>query len=296
VLYLWIDYVIKYVIVMYIYVHLYVIYLSIYLLSRAVSVARASPVHPLVREGTDGRTAMAMATKTAVMAVMTTFAAFAGPVECATTTTPDVRTRDANRFGIAPSGRGGAAHATFAASASSGSAARLVAFGGIEIDGNEANDVWEFDAVVGADGGYDGNWTRLHDGAGTAPRGRTGACACALRDDVYVFGGRSQYEGDYDDLWRFDRSAGSWEEIVPAGSARPPRRNGGAMMTPDGEAGATFLLFGGNGLNDMWEFDITTREWSVVRENTEGTSGAIGRSAAWLAVSAAAATAFAMSG
>lgn len=236
--------------------------------------------------------------KTAVVAVMTTFAAFAafaGPVECATTT-PDVRTRDANRFGIAPSGRGGAAHATFAASASSGSAARLVAFGGIEIDGDEANDVWEFDAVVGADGGYDGNWTRLHDGAGTAPRGRTGACACALRDDVYVFGGRSQYEGDYDDLWRFDRSAGSWEEIVPAGSARPPRRNGGAMMTPDGEAGATFLLFGGNGLNDMWEFDITTREWSVVRENTEGTSGAIGRSAAWLAVSAAASTAFAMSG
>ena len=240
------------------------------------------------------KTARAVA---AVMATMVTFAAFAGPVEAAAaTTTPDVRTQDANRFGIAPSGRGGAAHATFAASASSGSAARLVAFGGIEIDGNEANDVWEFDAVVGADGGYDGNWTRLHDGAGTAPRGRTGACACALRDDVYVFGGRSQYEGDYDDLWRFDRSAGSWEEIVPVGSARPPRRNGGAMMTPDGEAGATFLLFGGNGLNDMWEFDITTREWSVVRENTEGTSGAIGRSAAWLAVSAAASTAFAMSG
>ena len=285
----------------YVYLCTLIRYLYLYLsISRArfrsALVARASPVHPLVREGTDGRAAMAMATKTAVVAVMAAFAAFAGPVECATTTTPDVRTRDANRFGIAPSGRGGAAHATFAASASSGSAARLVAFGGIEIDGNEANDVWEFDAVVGADGGYDGNWTRLHDGAGTAPRGRTGACACALRDDVYVFGGRSQYEGDYDDLWRFDRSAGSWEEIVPVGSARPPRRNGGAMMTPDGEAGATFLLFGGNGLNDMWEFDITTREWSVVRENTEGTSGAIGRSAAWLAVSAAAATAFAMSG
>ena len=102
--------------------------------------------------------------------------------------TPSVTTRDANRFGSAPSGRGGAAHATFAAA--NGRAARLVVFGGIGIDGEEVNDVWEFDAVVGAGtGGYDGNWTRLHDGAGTAPRGRTGAVACALRDDVYVFGG-----------------------------------------------------------------------------------------------------------
>ena len=215
--------------------------------------------------------------------MLTTAATGAGAV------TPRVTTRDANRFGSAPSGRGGAAHATFAAA--NGRAARLVVFGGIGIDGEEVNDVWEFDAVVGAGtGGYDGNWTRLHDGAGTAPRGRTGAVACALRDDVYVFGGYNQYGGDYDDLWKFDRSAGSWEKIVPAGSAQPPKRSGGAMVTPDGEAGATFLLFGGNGLNDMWEFNITTQEWSVVRENTEGTSGAVGRSGTWLSASVALST------
>ena len=41
---------------------------------------------------------------------------------------------------------------------------------------------------------------------------------------------------------------------------------------PHGEQGAACLVFGGNGMNDVWEFNIDTNAWSLVRDNTATTS------------------------
>ncbi len=194
----------------------------------------------------------------------------------ATAVTPQVSSRDATRFGTTPSGRTGSASATFAATASA--SARMVVFGGRALaTGEDANDVWEYDLRWNASAGiYDGMWTRLHEGGsavGAKPRGRTGASACALRGNLYVFGGYSASAGDFDDLWVFNRTAGAWSAISPVGGTRPPRRSGATTATPHGEQGAACLVFGGNGMNDVWEFNIDTNAWSLVRDNTATTSG-----------------------
>jgi hypothetical protein len=193
----------------------------------------------------------------------------------ATTATPRVSSQDATRFGTTPTGRTGSASGTFAATATT--SARMVVFGGRELaTGRDANDVWEYDLRWNASAGiYDGMWTRLHEGGtggGAKPRGRSGASACALRGNLYVFGGYGGGVGDFDDLWVFNRAAGRWSAISPVGGTRPPRRSGAATTTPHGEQGAACLVFGGNGMNDVWEFNIDTNAWSLVRDNTATTS------------------------
>ena len=87
-----------------------------------------------------------------------------------------------------------------------------------------------------------------------------------------MFGGYGGGVGDFDDLWVFNRAAGRWSAISPVGGTRPPRRSGAATTTPHGEQGAACLVFGGNGMNDVWEFNIDTNAWSLVRDNTATTS------------------------
>ena len=197
-------------------------------------------------------------------------------VEAQTSVTPSATSRDPNRFGVDPERRSGAASAMFTTGATY---KRLVVFGGL-YDGNALADLWELDIVKDATSGEYGNWTRLHDGSGTdAPWGRTGAMACALGGNLYVFGGYSPGYGDFDELWKFDRTAESWSRVEASDGVVPPKRNGGTMTTPDGESGSTFLIFGGNGLNDVWEFDISTMTWTMVRSST--VSSGVLRAYAW---------------
>ena len=241
-------------------------------------------------------TTRAVATRAVVMVtVMTTrvVRAFAASV---TTVTPTVNSRDPARFGVVPSGRSGAASATFVANATVNASAtpRLVVFGGSG-GGGDVNDVWEYDAgMTAGTGAREGAWTRLHDGeatTGTAPTARSGASACALRGNLYVFGGYSGVRGDLDDLWTFDRAGGTWREISPAGDVKPPKRSGATLSTPEGESGAEFILFAGNGFNDVWSFNIDTNAWTLVRDNT-ATSGATSTATARALLCAAAAVSF----
>jgi len=179
--------------------------------------------------------------------------------------TPNVTTRDPERFGVDPARRSGAASALFTRDSSY---KRLVVYGGAT-QGIALGDLWELDVVKDVASGEYGNWTRLHDGSGAgAPLGRASATACALGGNLYVFGGYSPGAGDFNELWKFNRTAESWSRVAASDGVVPPKRSGGVMTTPGGESGTTFLIFGGNGLNDVWEFDISTSTWTMVRSNT----------------------------
>ena len=146
-----------------------------------------------------------------------------------------------------------------------------VVFGGLGLAG-ALSDVWEF-RVAGA------NWTRLHAGAGTAgttaeatvaaaaaasaaPSPRVGHAAVVLRGDLYVFGGYESSRGHTNDVWAFARASGAWRELAA-----------GASVAPDPE-GSTFVIFGGDGKDDVWAFDVDAEAWTMRQgESVAVTSG-----------------------
>jgi hypothetical protein len=158
-----------------------------------------------------------------------------------------------------------------------------VVFGGLGTRGT-LNDVWEF-RVAGA------NWTLLHAGAGAvatsadpssdaaslanaAPSPRVGHCAVVLRGDLYVFGGYESTRGHTNDVWVFKRADGTWRPVsVADGSPFPSPRSGAGAVAPD-PSGATFVIFGGDGKDDVWAFDVDTGVWTMRQgESVAVTSG-----------------------
>jgi len=61
-----------------------------------------------------------------------------------------------------------------------------------------------------------------------------------------VFGGYDISAGDLNDLWRFSRSAGTWNQILTTGEdLQPATRSGHSAVAPD-PTGTKFVIFGGN--------------------------------------------------
>jgi hypothetical protein len=89
-----------------------------------------------------------------------------------------------------------------------------------------------------------------------------------MMDDIYVFGGYSRSKGDLDDLWMFDRVEEKWIELTLDGT-KPPKRSGATLLSPEGNDGMSLLLFGGNGFNDIWEYNVDDDAWMLVQENTD---------------------------
>jgi hypothetical protein len=158
-----------------------------------------------------------------------------------------------------------------------------VVFGGLGTRGT-LNDVWEF-RVAGA------NWTLLHAGAGAvatsaepssdaaslanaAPSPRVGHCAVVLRGDLYVFGGYESTRGHTNDVWVFKRADGTWRPVsVADGSPFPSPRSGAGAVAPD-PSGGTFVIFGGDGKDDVWAFDVDAEAWTMRQgESVAVTSG-----------------------
>lgn len=63
-------------------------------------------------------------------------------------------------------------------------------------------------------------------------------------------------------MWHFSRSAGTWRLVPPATAteAVPATRSGHSAVASD-PAGSTFVVFGGNLRNDLWEYDTATGKW-----------------------------------
>jgi len=142
-----------------------------------------------------------------------------------------------------------------------------------------------------------GVWTLLDDGA-SGPEGRFSALMTYDVDgDRYLMMGGHADLGVANDLWAYDRAAGSWTQLYVGdtftgkslgclGNPReipkdyivqdangPERRSGGFLGYTNGKV----WLFGGESdcsdhLDDTWNFDLTSREWTEVRSATSGES------------------------
>jgi N-acetylneuraminic acid mutarotase len=171
------------------------------------------------------------------------------------------------------------------------------------------NDLWEFNpstnewAWVGGSStlpksaiGWPGVYGTLGTpAAGNIPGSRAGAATWAdTNGNLWLFGGSG-----WNDLWEYSPSTNEWTWI--GGSSTVGTRSGvyGTLgvpapgSVPGGRAGAeswtdgrgNFWLFGGSGvdangveggLNDLWEFNPSTREWAWM-----GGSSTVGANGGW---------------
>lgn len=107
-------------------------------------------------------------------------------------------------------------------------------------------------------------WLKLTPASGEAPTPRRNAAAIydSLDHRMIIFGGRTN-AGDRNEVWAFDLSSNTWEELTPAaGDAPAPRFTANGIYDA---ANHRMLIWSGQGasfFNDVWTFDLTSNAWS----------------------------------
>ncbi len=168
----------------------------------------------------------------------------------------------------------------------------LVAFGGQVGDFVSAanRDLYSLDLATGV-------WSLLSDGA-NGPDGRFSSLMTYDADgDRYLMMGGHADPGVANDLWAFDRNAGTWSQLytgdtftgaalgclgnpreipkdyVNEDTSGPERRSGGFLGYADGSV----WLYGGESdcsdhLDDTWHFNLANQDWTEVLGATSGES------------------------
>jgi hypothetical protein len=106
-------------------------------------------------------------------------------------------------------------------------------------------------------------------------RGRTSATWVDLSGNLWLYGGVGM-SGNMGDLWKYDISINQWAWMKGSQTGMPAA-NWGVLGVPSPtndpgqriETNAAWVdnagnlwLFGGDGYNDMWKYDISTNEWT----------------------------------
>jgi len=175
--------------------------------------------------------------------------------------------------------------------------------GGSIIGGMNMNDLWEFNPssnewtwisgsnTIGALGVYG---TQGVPSSANVPAARMSAVSWIdSSDNLWLFGGNGEF-GYMNDLWEFNPSTKEWTWVMGSNTAGasgvygtlgvaaagniPGVRSSAVSWT---DSSGNLLLFGGNGgfgdMNDLWEFNPSTKEWTWVKgSNTAGASGVYG--------------------
>jgi len=97
------------------------------------------------------------------------------------------------------------------------------------------------------------------------PTGRNWQVSFAVGDDVYIFGGATEYGTGtvYNDLWAYNILANEWRSLTPATSEVFAAATGDLI-------GGDFLVFGGADTdgeynNDLREYNVDDDEWSLIQ-------------------------------
>lgn len=171
------------------------------------------------------------------------------------------------------------------------------------------NDVWEYNPANGTwawmggsatmpgpyNQGQPGIYGDLHGAAsGNIPGGRTGASGWTdSSGNLWLFGGTGFASagslGGLDDLWEFDPANDTWAWMGGSNTTDVPTSYGNLGSPGDGntpgagspgatwtDASGNFWLFsGGNSLNDLWELDPSTLEWTWMGGSTTAPEGGL---------------------
>lgn len=137
--------------------------------------------------------------------------------------------------------------------------------------------VWQQRVYVfgGKANGYNNEVLCSRDGAafeklrvtGTTPTGRYGHAAARVGGQWFVYGGYDTSAMMCSDMYRLDLERAVWEKIdsVTPAKCRPEARMHHTLVAWDGKLWVFGgKLEGGKAANDVWAYDIATREWREV--------------------------------
>ncbi len=131
----------------------------------------------------------------------------------------------------------------------------IVLFGGWDESGHRQNDTWEFNGSV---------WTHVIPDTSPPPRAFHSMVYDSARQRIVLFGGQSD-GGTLDDTWEYYND--NWVKVLP--TDHPTGRWSHAMAYDPhrGDRGKVVLFGGWDGvdsLNDTWEYDGETENWSKI--------------------------------
>lgn len=135
-----------------------------------------------------------------------------------------------------------------------------------------ASDLWSFDGTT---------WNQVTT-SGDAPSDRMFEAWAhdRTRGTLVAFGGQvgDFFSPAFNDFYALELETGVWTQLDAAATVKPSGRFN-AMLVHD-EARDRYLMFGGHAdpgvTNDLWAFDPTGAEWSVLAAGDEFTGGGLG--------------------
>uniref|UniRef100_A0A0A9YMG1 Attractin n=1 Tax=Lygus hesperus TaxID=30085 RepID=A0A0A9YMG1_LYGHE len=142
---------------------------------------------------------------------------------------------------------------------------------------------------------FTGNvWETYHMDSRTAPTPRYGHSAVIFGDKIYIYGGVKTGGTVCNELWAFDVSAKSWENITVRAepcnmtSLCGPLKSAGhtATLVPSKRSVERMVVIFGHSptygyLNTVQEYHFGTREWSIVKTRGFPVKAGYGHSSAW---------------
>eukprot|EP00916_Digyalum_oweni_P004002 GHVL01007122.1.p1 GENE.GHVL01007122.1~~GHVL01007122.1.p1 ORF type:complete len:384 (-),score=44.96 GHVL01007122.1:1057-2208(-) len=135
-------------------------------------------------------------------------------------------------------------------------------------------DLWELRYFNSHKGNSNYLWSEIiYEKVGTEnfPKSRNHHSCHILSEKMYIFGGRTGREKDYqNDLWEFDLQRRLWRDLFVQRDGdrniyQPAPR---FLPSMDATSNSTLVVFGGEGidssLNDVWEFSLESNQWQLL--------------------------------
>lgn len=138
---------------------------------------------------------------------------------------------------------------------------RLILFGGRDDNGAPFGDTWVYDT-------RDQAWVTV---AGAAPSPRFGQAVAvdAANRALYLFAGQADGDTFFNDTWRFDLDALTWEQVTTGAAAPSPRYGTSAVLDNAGHLLISHGFTFEGRFDDTWSLDLASGAWTDVSPAVE---------------------------